>query len=171
MKIIIPKNWHLAINQFTRPMFNGEGYIEKNITFTDTCRYNIGDKQSSWNKLYGQSWGFFPLLTQFQQHFNSSRFGWRYNSLTDKIEITPYWYENSIRHYAETDNLEIASLEIGKEYNFSITAFKSVVIYKIKGVNKWFINQEVPSLKGWIAPLYFGGDKKAPHDIEILMDK
>ena len=156
---------HLCIDQFTG-IWSGKP-IERKVTFTDSCRYNVGTEQQDWNKLFGMSFGFFPLFKQFQMHENSARFGWRYNPSTDKIEVAPYLYTNGKREYAETLGIEVFSCEIGKEYTMSITPFASFVLYSINST-KWALNQNIPSQKGFTAPLYFGGTCPAPHIIEVL---
>jgi hypothetical protein len=163
MKIL--KGMHMSIDQFTGLWFGAP--LERKITFTDSCRYNIGEDQKDWNKLYGMSFGFKPLIKQFQMHENSARFGWRYDPQSDCIEVAPYLYTNGKREYAETLNLSTFFCEIGKEYNMSITAYATYVLYTV-GSKHWVLEQNIPAHRGFTAPLYFGGNKPAPHIIEVL---
>lgn len=171
-EIKVRKGKHMALNQFTLPMYDTYSLI-KRITFTDSCRYKLEDgDQKDWNKLFGKSFGFFPLLKQFQQHYNSARFGWRYSPGTDFIEAAPYWYDNGVRHHADTDRLPVANLLIGREYIFEIRCLSDLVLYSISDGNRiiqsWNIMQVTPSYSGFSAPLYFGGNQPAPQTIIIL---
>lgn len=163
MKIL--KGTHICIDQFTG-IWLGKP-IEKKILFTDSCRYNVGTEQKDWNKLFGMSFGFFPLVKQFQMHENSARFGWRYNPDTDRIEVAPYLYTDGKREYAETLGIDVFSCEIGAVCPMSITPFASFVLYTA-GSSSWALNQNIPSHKGFTAPLYFGGNAVAPHTIEVF---
>lgn len=164
MKIL--KGMHLSIDQFTGLWFGAP--LEKKVVFTDSCRYNIGEDQKDWNKLAGISFGFTPLIKQFQMHENSARFGWRYDLQSDMIEVAPYLYTDGKREYAETLNLETFFCEIGKEYDLSITAYATYVMYNI-GSKYWALEQNIPAHRGFSAPIYFGGNKRAPHTIEVLL--
>lgn len=155
---------HMSVNQFTS-IWLGKP-LHKKVLFTDSCRYDIGEDQKDWNKLMGISFGFKPLIKQFQMHEDSARFGWRYNYKSDIIEVAPYLYTNGKSEYAETLDLEVFSCEIGKEYTMSITPCATFVLYSI-GSTRWVINQNIPSNKGFLAPIYFGGNKSAPHTIEV----
>lgn len=172
MKKIL-KNWHLAINSFTYPLLHGK-LMGKFITFTDSCRYDIGKEQKDWNKLFGFSLGFFPLYKQYMQHENSVRFGWRYNPEKDCIEITPYIYKDGERMYAEKSLFETANLKLNEEYSFTITILPKNCVFIIIGPDVSYLEYIDITFKkqsnfGFHAPLYFGGNDKAPHDIKILM--
>jgi hypothetical protein len=163
MKIL--KGMHVSIDQFTGIWCGAP--VEKNFIFTESCRYDIGEDQKDWNKLFGMSFGFTPLVKQFQMHENSARFGWRYDIQSDMIEVAPYLYTNGKREYAETLNLGTFFCEIGKEYNMFITAYATYVLYTVDSKH-WVLEQNIPAHRGFTAPIYFGGNKPAPHTIEIL---
>jgi hypothetical protein len=101
-------------------------------------------------------------------HENSARFGWRYDLQSDMIEVAPYLYTDGKREYAETLNLKTFFCEIGKEYDLSITAYATYVMYSI-GSKHWALEQNIPAHRGFSAPIYFGGNKRAPHTIEVLI--
>ena len=163
MKIL--KGMHISIDQFTG-IWSGND-LEKKITFTESCRYDIGENQKDWNKLFGMSFGFKPLVKQFQMHYNSARFGFRYDPDSQCVEVAPYLYVNGQRKYAETLGIEPLKCEILKEYDMSIIVYGSYVAYNA-GTKIWVLNQEIPSRRGFTAPLYFGGNKRAPHTIEVI---
>lgn len=190
---IIPKGWHIAINQFTSISIGAVylGNIGAVVKFTDSCRYVTKNpkNQSAWNKLFGQSWGFFPLIEQYRMHYNSSRFTWRYDIESDCIEVAAYYYVNGQRFYeTNPDNilripadpkggfkevyLGIIPLQTTSQvmytfaFNFEIGSFG--IEFKGNGIQKLSQhNQEIPSLNGFSAPIYFGGQEKAPHTIKI----
>lgn len=169
MTIVIPKGSHMAINDFTYPRNGG---IVKKFKFNWTCAYNIGDQQSDWNKLFGMSWGFFPLVKQWMQHYNSSRFAWRWNRGSEKIEVCAYYYINGERFYPEIDGNPWVSLDLNKVYNFGIFPHNNVVEYIVAEdgyglVYHQQIVQEVPSEWGFAAPIYFGGTNYSPKTILI----
>lgn len=192
MKTIL-KGFHVAINQFTGiaigELHNGKsGFVVK---FTDSCAYEIDpENQADWNKLCGQSWGFFPLIKQYQMHYNSSRFGWRYNTTTDCIEVAAYYYVNGQRFY-ENDPSKILSIprdiekggfkevylgiiplvttqEVIYTYCFDFKLDSFGIDFQGNGIQKLSqYSQNIPNLNGFSAPIYFGGQTKAPHTIKI----
>jgi hypothetical protein len=189
---IIPKGWHIAINQFTSISIGTyHGGIGAIVKFTDSCRYVTKDpqNQADWNKLFGQSWGFFPLIKQYQMHYNSSRFAWRYNIENDCIEVAAYYYVNGQRFYeTNSDNilsipadpkggfkevyLGIVPLKMNNSvmytyaFNFEMGSFG--IEFTKSGIQKLAeYRQELPRLSGFFAPIYFGGDETAPHTIKI----
>lgn len=175
MNIKIKEGWHLSNQLVALPRFGlfNNGEVVCKVTFTDSCRYTLTDgDQEDWNKLScGASWGFFPLVKQYMAHENSSRWGWRYNPKTDKIEVTPYFYVNGERNYAETLGIKPIELEIGKKYELIIRPYKGYVAYTIRPKDEIILwckrfDQNVPSTLGWNLPAYFGGTKPAPHRIE-----
>lgn len=173
MEITIKKGNHLS-NQLSLPRFClfSNGQIVTKVKFTKSCRYDVGKEQKDWHKLMGASWGFFPLILSYMMHEDSSRFGWRYNPKTDKIELSPYFYTKGKRHYAETLNIEPAILNLEEEYEVIITPFLKKVIYTVNNsegrcIFRYVADQHVTTCYGWLAPVYFGGTPTAPHDIHI----
>jgi len=37
------------------------------------------------------------------------------------------------------------------------------------GSKHWALEQNIPAHRGFSAPIYFGGNKRAPHTIEVLL--
>lgn len=174
-EVKIKKGRHLS-NMITKPMFKKQAVITAEVVFTESCMYEIApQEQKDWNKLFGMSFGFFPPFKQFMMHYNSARFGWRYNTLKRVIEVTPYLYDKGKRLYAEILGMKPAELKIGEKYLMSIIPLKDEVTYEILDafgnvVFRETIHQAVPSLKGWFAPPYFGGNITAPHNIYIRLE-
>lgn len=172
MKIIIKKNNHLS-NQLTKPRLRlwEDGEIVCKVKFTEESIYLIPGKDAKdWNKLSaGVSWGFFPLIKSYMAHWNSSRWGWRFDKTSGKIEITPYFYNKGVRRYAETLKIKPIKLDLEVEYQLTIKPIGKKVLYSVdlNGENIWWAKffQEIPSIKGWILPAYFGGNNPAPKDV------
>jgi hypothetical protein len=175
MKLIkIKEGQHLS-NQMTGIRFLTNGVIEFDVMFDEQSRYLLGDgDQYDWNKLYGCSWGFFPLIDSFQMHYNSSRFGWRYMPDTGTYELTPYYYIKGERKFNSSIKAVLNENEV---YNCTITPWYDHVIYKVihkatgNEVLYFESEEEIVDYNGFLAPGYFGGNKKAPKNISYLFKK
>jgi hypothetical protein len=174
-EVKIKKGKHLS-NMATKPMFGKRHILTAEVIFKESCMYEIDPQdQKDWNKLFGMSFGFCPPVKQFMMHYNSARFGWRYNTLKKVIEVTPYLYDKGKRLYAEILGMKPAELNIGEKYLMSIIPMDNEVTYEILDafgnvIFRETIHQAVPSLRGWFAPPYFGGNQKAPHNIYIGLE-
>jgi hypothetical protein len=171
--VIVPKGWHMAINQL--PVVVSTDTMSKEIVFTDSCRYLFDNEdQFDWLKLCGFSIGLLPVKGVKPMHHNSVRFAWRYDLLTNAIQISPYWYVNEERHYAETDGLEIAEVKIGQKCKYYISKTTTGYIFCIRNENDvivkmWKIKLPHDISYGWSACLFFGGNQTAPHKITVKM--
>ena len=140
-------------------------HLHYKITFTNSCRYELNHSdQADVNKLFGI--GYLPW-----HMINSVRFGWRYDMQSDKIEILSY-----IRKSGKIVFHSMAFLDIGKEYELLLyrTGFgNDTHLFVINGLNFYKNAGFLLNLNGWGYLLYpyFGGNSKAPHDIEIKMTK
>ena len=168
MKKTIKKNTRRPFPWFNLPLLvflkKGHTYsITKDIMFTDSAIYYFDDDdQFDVNKLFGFSCGY--------HHNNSFRFGWRPNIDLTKMEIVGYEYFNSVR----TPTIPIHEVELNKYYNYTIeyNGITNEVIYTISdGVLSWVAKRSIILNHkfniGYKLYLYFGGNKKAPHDIII----
>jgi hypothetical protein len=133
--------------------------IRYDVTFTESCRYNIGPEQDDINKLFGI--GYFP-----HHHDNSVRFGWRYRNDIDIIEIMAYWYKDGQRDFAY-----LCSVEIGKQWRYDLTIGQSNQSMHVVGKSVPYIVPVRPRRMGYLLQPYFGGNMTAPHDIEIKMQR
>lgn len=133
--------------------------------FGKTCLYSFADRtaQQAVNKIFGYSFG--P-----NHHSNSFRIGWR---CRDSIfEILAYWYIKRVRCHKL-----LFSIEPGKRFSINsiIGDEKARVNYLIEGKHpvceEVVFNPEKRKLKRWgyVNYPYFGGRKKAPHDMEIFL--
>jgi hypothetical protein len=183
--MIIKKGTHRPFFRFFKILADKES-IRYKVTFTPSCRYNIGaEDQGDINKLYGI--GYFTnkilvykkfkifgkeiSLPTFRpmHHYNSMRFGWRYDINRDQIEILSYYYHKSVR-YSES----IGFLNIGVEYVFVMDLAENSHILSIfcYGITLCDILVPLNSMDiGYLLRPYFGGNQKAPHNIEIKFKK
>ncbi len=134
--------------------------ISRDFKFTESCKYEIEEK-SCVNKLFGFCFG-------FGVHKNSARFGWTYNKETNKIDIWCYFYNDG-----KLTKKSVFESDINKShtYEFMINKYdknKYKVFFIIDSQVKQNITFEskIPLITT-LGP-YFGGNTRAPHDIEII---
>jgi hypothetical protein len=109
--------------------------------FNFNCKYDLGDvDQQDWNKLVGFSRGY--------HRKNSVRIVWRWNVEKQKMEIAHYWYKDGVRSWGD-----IKEIELGKVYKEKLEIEKGKY-------PKW----------GYMLWPYFGGNKKAPHDMSLKLE-
>ena len=121
---------------------------------------------------------------------NSSRWAWRWNNTINKFQVAPYLHINGETIWAEKGGFPIIDLDIDEpiclwllplkslsEVYFRFT--KDIASLNINGLTKNFKEtidlskletlfvsyQPIPSISGFIAPGYFGGNEVAPHNI------
>ncbi len=133
--------------------------IRYDVMFTDSCMYDIGkEDQGDINKLFGIA--YWP-----HHHQNSVRFGWNYLK-GDEINIHAYWYRDGLRY-----SKYIGTVKIGMRHTFVL--MPSVKSHNLQVIGRG-IAYTVPvpgSRYGYHLGPYFGGNKTAPHDITIMMEK
>ena len=133
--------------------------IRYDVMFTDSCRYDIGkEDQGDINKLFGIA--YWP-----HHHQNSVRFGWNYLK-GDDINLYAYWYSKGQRAYKY-----LGYVKIGMRHTFVILPSANYHNLAVQGRGIAY-TVPVPGQRfGYALGPYFGGNKLAPHDIHILMDK
>jgi len=139
---------------------NLQGYKSYWVKFGDSCQYNFGDSdQMDINKLFGISSGL--------HHQNSARFGWLWN--IDKISLHSYCYiqgERKSRH--------LTDLQQNKWYKLSVFTRSGFYIFEVEDESAKLNSVSIENHKkfrwGYNLWPYFGGNKKAPHDIVIEME-
>jgi hypothetical protein len=170
MKKIIRKNCRRPFPFFNLPIpvliKNTDIYImEKFVNFTDSAMYYFDDDdQHDVNKLFGFSFGL--------HHNNSVRFGWRPNADLTKMEIVGYEYVNKVR----IPTIPIGEVELNKTYLYQLVynGKSNQIMYVIfDGDIEYLTSHPITLSKkcslGYRLYLYFGGNKKAPHDIIIYL--
>ena len=176
---IILKGFHRPLSiipPFMRSVVKpGKNKIDmRTYIFTDSCRYRLdGGDQFDWNKLYGYCYGMDGI------HKNSGRIVWRYNPNTDKIELAAYCYDNDIRVYQL-----LGEVNIDEQILVSVEVMDNIIKMSLVGV---YNNDKLDTTKGntfkmefneslkdkfkFSCDLYFGGNRVAPHQINVLYDK
>lgn len=147
--------------------------IIKRFNFTDSTMYFFNDDdQHDVNKLFGFSIG--------MHHTNSFRFGWRPNKDLTKMEIVGYEYHNKVR----IPTIILYEVELNKCYRYEMNYLsgKQQVQYRIVEEDKFnlahdkvlaehFSPVELNKNKwGYSLSLYFGGNKRAPHNMDIYQE-
>lgn len=153
--MIIKKGTHAP---FRFPCLVTEARTVFLVSFTESCKYEIGDDQSDINKLFGV--GHFP-----HHHKNSVRFGWRWVPDLGKIEVLAYYYIDGKRM-----DRHMVYVEIGERLVYEINGegnFYSLIIH-----GSTYLDIPLKPCKvGYLLQTYFGGNQTAPHDIEIEINK
>ncbi len=144
----IKKGNHSSHGVFWMPKKTMHFYIK----FPESCIYDLGNEnQLDINKLFGMS-------TTLDVHNTSFRFGWRYND--GKIEIFKYTYVKKVRDY-----VLMGAVDINEWNSFKIDLTKDDVTFYLNEIK---YNQKQKTKMPLLAMYpYFGGDERAPHDIEI----
>lgn len=140
--------------------------VVRKVKFYENCAYNIGEKQSDWNKVFGFCLGISGI------HENSVRFGWRYNIQKNCIELGRLIYNNCTpeREYLEGCDVQFGEevkLELQFEWQGDFLDIKFLVNDNV--VYCTHIIECVSSLFYFGCSLYFGGKTKAPHKMKVRM--
>lgn len=131
------------------------------FVFTQSCLYDFKDvDQHDVNKLFGFSIGL--------HHNTSFRFGWRPNSDLTAIEIVGYEYQDGKR----IPTIPICEVALDKSVGFLLMYEpKGKTTYCVYNGENIVVENNVNIKKKWglgyILGIYFGGNKPAPHEIEI----
>ena len=155
--------------------------ISCQVTFSKGCAYSIaGEDQNDTNKLFGIGyvpWWKMPLvflagafgsaLINNEHHNDSARFGWRYDTVLQKIVVSAYCYVAGVRKITE-----LVSIPVGETIRCSIRIEKDHYIFHVYGVNilqRHVVPFSHKKTLGYRLGVYFGGNKVAPNDMEIIM--
>lgn len=152
--------------------------IHYDIVFGDNCNYNLdgspdtmeGDDFDT-NKLIG--FGFLNFNKFPPHHYESVRVGWEWNPGTLCIDLYAYWYdrgerkENYLLSVRRGLPLEVIMSASYDYYNITIiynySPEKKTVNYPIKRTKHYPIS--------YLLGPYFGGNRKAPHNMDIFITK
>lgn len=153
----IYKGWHYSFG-LSWGLYYKTNQISHKVIFTDSCRYNLNSvDQLDTNKLFGI--GYFPT-----HHYNSVRFGWRYDLDKAQMEIMGYWYIKQQRFYQS-----LAFVQIGEQHTYTIDITPENHVLSMDSNNLLTIPLGGETLGYHLNP-YFGGNQVAPHYMEILFD-
>ena len=171
MKVTIHKghHWPGIITRLRQFGINTKPWIERDVVFDHTASYDLpGDDRFDVNKLFGIGY-----LNGFHQK-DSARFGWNYNHEAGRIRLYAYCYvkgDRIIKPFCEILPYQkvklIISVSQSGNYIFSVYGgtnnWRELALEKVSFAHK----------KKWKYNLgsYFGGSRKAPHDIRINISR
>ena len=122
--------------------------------FDESAEYLFNDAdQFDMNKLLGFKYGLDP-------HKNSARFGWRWDDDNKYIVISAYTYSNGTRSI-----FEMGHCFIGQISSAEMRSTDQEVTFIFQGVEH-IVPLQDSKQRYYMFP-YFGGNKKAPHNIQI----
>lgn len=134
------------------------------VKFENNCIYHIdGNDRYDINKLFGYS-------TDIYHHIGSVRFGWRCLN-NETIEILSYTYDDGKR----LDSKVLCEVYPGENFTCILDIKNdkceyTVINSKGKYTHTDFLSKKSYKLKYKLFP-YFGGDKCAPHMMNINLEK
>jgi len=165
------KNRHYC-SPFPWPKFikGTEINMANKVKFDESIIYELpGEDQHDVNKLFGASSGFHQT--------NSDRIGFRYNPERNQIEIVLYSYFDKKR----VPTMSVCFINIGEEVeiylNVSLVENARNVSAKVIKNNETIGEVNIQNKKcNWNCFKYslggyFGGNRKAPHEINIYCEK
>lgn len=150
----------------------GQPEWSRRVTFTDSCRYALpGIDQVDVNKLGGLAFG----LTS--HHVESVRVGWSYNPALRRIEIYAYAYVGGQRVWEECAWPNLGTVNIGQPVDVRIRVRGSHYLLDVRTPEGKLlaarrVDHHLPvSRRRWGRGLglYFGGNRAAPQDVEVLI--
>ena len=149
--------------------FTFKNSIEFEARFDESCVYKLeGEDAYDINKLYGYS-------TKWNHHNQSARIGWRCLDYAT-IELFAYCYINGKRVIKEIDTISTgerivcAIVDIEDEYLFYYKNMGNGINTQM--IVKKEVHLSIPKSKDkvlfhYTMYPYFGGNKRAPHDMKI----
>lgn len=153
MYLKIKKGRHRSNWWFPRLTFKDS--IVGKVTFMCDQEYSIGKYQKDSNKLIGLSDG-------FHHHISSIRIGFRWNSISKRIDLVGICYNNRKREIKV-----ITRVDVNKEINFSVSIEKDKYLVNIDGEFVSFDRSGRWNFLRYTLKPFFGGDSKAPKDLEF----
>ncbi len=176
MRYYILKGEHTS-RPFAFGLFYNKRTLKREVVLGASCQYEIGmPDQLDWNKLFGIAhvpfWKFLlPWKLINSHHEYSVRFGWRYNTEKEAIEIGSYAYVNGKRMQES-----IIFLRTGQPYILSLVRQGNLYEFRIttqtgRKLTEQSIEYNCPYKWGYYLKFYFGGNQPAPHRIQALIKR
>lgn len=130
--------------------------INVDVLFDSTCIYDLKDsiQQQDVNKLIGFS------SCGSLHHVNSARFGWRW--FNDRLEIFSYCCVNKVRKMEY-----ITSVSINEWHNYQIIDHENKYEFILDRLSSYVIKDSCKENSRYLLKPFFGGNLKAPQDINI----
>lgn len=158
---LIKKNHHYCNNFNIGLTFKNK--IEYNIHFCKNCLYTLPDDDIyDINKLFG-------ISTSFYHHYSSARIGWRCLD-NENIELLTYTYDN----WNRLESQLLGTVKCEENFKAIITLDNNMIIYELitdNYSNKIILETSNKPffIKYKLFP-YFGGNKTAPHNMNIIFN-
>jgi hypothetical protein len=139
------------------------------VKFLNSCVYTLPEDDI--NKLFG--FGYFSwklFLGKTPHHIDSARVGWRYNGLSQKIELFLYCYVNGYRRIEHIYNLGINTyydIELIQHPNRYVLS----VIDSTGGLYGRPVYYSHNKKLQYLLWGYFGGNEPAPHEMSYELTK
>lgn len=159
-------SWRALLDRLPWFSWSGRPSWRRTVVFLPSCRYTLPKAdQADVNKLGGLSFGGGP-------HQNSARVGWAYNSATDKVDLSAYFYVDGTRAIQPLHTVLIGErvqvvVEVGDTsiYVQAAPCARPGVGWRGRYRDRcatWFQRHI-----GLRLGLFFGGSEPAPHRMEI----
>ena len=139
-------------------------HLDFKARFDATCIYDLQSKdQNDINKLYGFS------DCNCDHETNSARFGWRWVASMNKIEILAYIHKSGQIVKPNDKVISMGYAELGQEGSYSIYIVGDSYNFNYNGnlkVLRYRGCSEQRAIHYMLYP-YFGGNRTAPHQINV----
>lgn len=176
MKYVVKKGKQRASPLLLGLRLGFNPHIKKTITFGYSIPYNLDGPPDTMeeddfdvNKLIG--FGFVNLHKLPMHHYESVRIGWLWNPEKHKVDLYAYQYSKGTRisHF-------LYSVKLGIPFEVEIVssnvAFYLIIRNKYDNLTpttEFSLTRQVCYPIAYLLGPYFGGNEKAPHNIEIFI--
>jgi hypothetical protein len=151
------------------PLLFNPAIIQRRVIFDFSAKYDLkGPDQADHNKLFGVAFG--------NVHYNSARFGWRYDIDKNVFILSAYCYLNGTLIMSD-----LCEVFASKRYDCQIFLhgekylFRVVKLDYINGGREVLAEETISKghKREWclFLGLYFGGNKTAPHNMTVNISK
>lgn len=176
MKKTILKNLHrpIGIPAFFCPiglMMTDMSYtVSRRVKFNPNCAYDLGNEdQKDWNKVFGVCFGARGI------HKNSLRFGWRWNTQKQKIELCTIVYRED---HDKPSREEIKDFEldlnqwVDLDLNFTVDIACTFYNFTVNGRTVLYGAMPTPNVVMFYGcGFYFGGNCRSPHKMSANINR
>ena len=149
--------WHVETLHWYNCFDTSARYIIRNSDGT------IHEDQQDWSKLSGIT------FTPWQPQRNTAMAGWRYNNITDSIELTPYFHVNGQRIFRDDPHLSVGVNEPFEHVVHLNYETKEITVTIKTPREELSETHQFTTFKKWLVQIhpYFGGNKRVPRKITL----
>jgi hypothetical protein len=161
---VIKKGNHYA-NGLNLKFWYGKNQLRFKGVFDASCLYNLNSSDNyDINKLYGLTFGL------FNDNY-SIRIGWNCGQQNGKIQLYAYFHTSG---NIEPSPVYLGEVEVNRDFSIVIDLTRGIegnIFIKLNLFKEIKINYNFTSVPnyGYYNHPYFGGNKKAPHDMYITI--